>query len=104
MPAFIPFRLSHQPEEKQPGDGAIGIEGFPCLTIDMRLNDEREISIGTSPDRHVAGIAMWQGALHELTRHESRLGRVGILVDLHRCIQKEMVCGAKRSGLKWGQW
>ena len=96
--ALLSLRLRHQPEEKQPGDRAIGVHGFPGLPVDVGLDYERQIAVCARPDRRVAWVAVRQGALHELTRHKRRLGRVRVLFNLHGGIQQELVCGTGKLG------
>jgi hypothetical protein len=63
------------------------------------LDHECQIPVRAGPDRRVAWIAVRQCALHELPRHERRLGRVWILFHLHGGIEQELVCGAGESEL-----
>ncbi len=99
VPALLPLSLRHEPEEEEPGNRAIGVHGLPRLPVDVGLDHECQIPVRAGPDRRVAWIAVRQCALHELPRHERRLGRVWILFHLHGGIEQELICGAGESGL-----
>lgn len=67
------------------------------LTIKIWANSESKVSVCTTPDWHIPGIAMGEGALHELAGHECGLGRIRDLLNINYSIQKELLCEAGSS-------
>jgi hypothetical protein len=99
VPALLPLSLGHEPEEEEPGNRTVGVHGLPRLSVDVGLDHKCQIPVRAGPDRRVARIAVRQCALHELPRHERRLGRIWILFHLHGGIEQELVCRAWEFGL-----
>lgn len=88
-PAAFGLRcLSNHPEEKQPWNGAIGIERLPCLAVDMRLDREGQIAVRSAPDRLVARVAVWQSALNQLAGHVCLVSRIGVLLNIYGGVQE----------------
>jgi len=94
MPALLPFSFSDNPEQQQPGSGAIRVERLMSLPIEVWPDSQGEVSVCTRPDRHVSGIAVGEGALHELTGHESGLRGVRVLLNIDHSVQEELFCKA----------
>jgi hypothetical protein len=94
MPTLLPFGFSDNPEQQQPGNGAIRVERFMSLPIEVWPDSQGEVSVCTGPYRYVSGIAVGKGALHELTGHESGLCSVRVLLNIDYSVQEELFCKA----------
>jgi hypothetical protein len=89
--------LGDDPEQQQTRDGAVGVQRLLRLQINVRPDGKGEMPIGTRPYRDVAGIAVRQGALHELTRHVRPLDSLGALTDLYGRIEQLIQVGISHS-------
>jgi hypothetical protein len=94
MPALLPFSFRDNPEQQQPGNGAIRVERFMSFPIEVWPDSQGKVSVCTGPDRHVSRIAVGEGALHELTGHESGFRGVWILLNIDYSVQEELFCKA----------
>lgn len=76
MSAALLRGLGHKPEQQQPRYCSVGVESLIGLAIDIGPDRQRECAVLPSPHRNVTGVAVWQSALHELTRHVCAFNRV----------------------------